>query len=185
MPNWCSNTLMLEGSNDTIQQVLEFIKGDKDQIIDFEKIIPVPLELSNSNAYIGVEAQRSDAEKTIAQNNIEKYGYPDWYYFCIGEWGTKWNARDSVLGNDNKICFDTAWSPPIPVLFKLSQMFPYIKLLMTYTSEQYDFIGRCEIQNGEVDDKIMFHENMITKEGQEFQKEVLGEIIIDTSGMFI
>jgi hypothetical protein len=57
--------------------------------------------------------------------NIMYSGYATWYEFATLNWGTKWNAyRWGIV--EGGISFDTAWSPPVPVIEKLAtEMFPY------------------------------------------------------------
>ena len=36
-----------------------------------------------------------DAHKELERQtkaNVEKYGYGNWYDYCVGEWGTKWDV---------------------------------------------------------------------------------------------
>lgn len=72
----------------------------------------------------------------IALENIAKYGAPTWYEWCIAHWGTKWNACD-VDDNDlpYSITFQTAWSFPYPVIQKLSEMFPEVKIGFIFADE--------------------------------------------------
>ena len=57
-------------------------------------------------------------EGEIAIDNLEKYGFQDWYNWSIHNWGTKWDACNSHIESDDEdyifITFDTAWSPPEP-----------------------------------------------------------------------
>ena len=88
-----------------------------------------------------------------ALDNYAKYGAKDWYDWRRGNWGTKWNACRTQINDLDKpeIYFDTAWSTPIPVLDKLSQMYPDLKFDFEFADED---IGRNAgdmlIQNGEI-----------------------------------
>lgn len=57
----------------------------------------------------------------------------DWYNWDCGNWGTKWDLADDDVdlseldecieeGVQFDICFDTAWSPPEPVLYKMAEL---------------------------------------------------------------
>lgn len=62
-----------------------------------------------------------------AFQNIQQYGAPTWYEWCVQNWGTKWNAYDCNAALDaNTMTFLTAWSAPHPILQKLSEMYPDI-----------------------------------------------------------
>lgn len=58
-----------------------------------------------------------------AISNLGKYGATDSYYWRIKNWGTKWNALNTIVA-DNTIEFDTAWSAPLRVIKVLSDKFP-------------------------------------------------------------
>lgn len=57
-------------------------------------------------------------------SNVVKHNAPTWYDWCCENWGTKWNAYSDHTIDDDTIIFETAWSPPIPVLTKLSETYP-------------------------------------------------------------
>ena len=67
--------------------------------------------------------------------NISKYGYKDWYSFCINNWGTKWNACNPEWISDDQVEFDTAWSFCYKVIKKLSEIFPEIIIEFEYADE--------------------------------------------------
>lgn len=79
-------------------------------------------------------------EARIALDNLEKYGYQDWYSWSVANWGTKWNAY-SAHSTDDGIKFDTAWSTPFPVIQKLSEMFPNVEITLRFADE--DFGHNC------------------------------------------
>jgi hypothetical protein len=61
------------------------------------------------------------------KNNKEKYGETTWYDWNIKNWGTKWNSYNATILNETEteieVAFQTAWSAPIPVYEKLSELF--------------------------------------------------------------
>lgn len=82
-------------------------------------------------------------------------GYSDWYSWCVANWGTKWNAQDTVFKKDPTdqeatICFDTAWSPPIPVVETLSRKFPRLSFTLRYWECGVGFKGLFRVHNGTV-----------------------------------
>jgi len=76
-----------------------------------------------------------------ALDNLKKYGHKDWYSWSTAKWGTKWNAYSQIEIGENEISFDTAWSTPLPVIKKLSKMFPTIEILLSFADE--DFGQNC------------------------------------------
>lgn len=121
MPNWCNNTLELKHADPAMIQRAKSAFENGGFLNEF---IPIPKELQIT----ATSGNGMDEElKQKYQSNIEKYGYDNWYHFCIGEWGTKWDVnRDSgsaILEEDTLILsFDTAWSPPIEAYKKLENM---------------------------------------------------------------
>lgn len=61
-----------------------------------------------------------------------KYQCDNWYDWSCKNWGTKWNACESIIegtqeDGDNTIVqirFETAWSWPEPVISKITSLFP-------------------------------------------------------------
>lgn len=87
--------------------------------------------------------------------NIVKYGYPNWYDWSVDTWGTKWNACGYCEGIDysdfEHFEFDTAWSAPIPVLSKLSEMFPKIDIHHKWADEDFgQNVGDVMYRNGKI-----------------------------------
>jgi hypothetical protein len=87
------------------------------------EFIPVPDALRITAGFMGDgEEQRKLEEQTAA--NREKYGYGNWYDFCVSEWGTKWDiGADGNQATDIPgglaLGFDSAWSPPVGAYEKL------------------------------------------------------------------
>lgn len=86
-----------------------------------------------------IESGSADLEHgRIALENLEKYGHQDWYSWSIENWGTKWNSY-SAREEEDKIIFVTAWNTPIPVIQKLSEMFPDIKITLQFADEDFGY----------------------------------------------
>jgi len=122
MPNWCSNTLILRGSQQSEVQRLAnaFIEARF-----CSEVIPVPEELQDpdTGSYGGEDAEAKDR---LREQLTKKYGYSGWYEFCTGRWGTKWDVGGADCGielDDDGLgftaSFDSAWSPPTGVYEQL------------------------------------------------------------------
>lgn len=70
-----------------------------------------------------------------AFDNIRKYDAPDFYYWRIKNWGTKWNAVDAAVYENETIEFDTAWSAPLSVISALSAKFPNVEFDYKWSDE--------------------------------------------------
>lgn len=173
MPNWVRNRLTIDGVQEEINAFLDAVKGENG-VIDFDKIIPMPPTLGVENstmssiAYDIITNQASqksinkfnklseeEREKYLKigetmKFNMETYGYRDWYYWSIGNWGTKWNACHCEL-YDNVIEFDTAWSAPYPIYGKLAELFPNLIISFEYADEDCGYnVGRGSMEHGEI-----------------------------------
>lgn len=90
--------------------------------------------------------------KVVADNYIN-YGCRSWYDFCVTYWGTKWNACDVDISSDeNTIFFNTAWSPPLPVILALSEKVPNIPIEIDFAdSDDFGgFAGKITFMNGKI-----------------------------------
>ena len=92
-------------------------------------------------------------DDTISQETSDRlkseYGYDNWYDWRNKHWGTKWDIKGDVgIGDiDNETCtlvFNTAWSPPQPIIYKLQEMFPKLQIFGGYLGEGYEYAGVFE-----------------------------------------
>ena len=131
MPNWCANSLKLTPTTDEhkalIARIFETVKQSEetqDNPRIFNTLKPMPEELRGT-----VKGFTNDPEEMAKMQAASalckaKYGYPDWYEWALGEWGTKWDASDafaSMEGDALHLTFDTAWSPPIELYKTLEE----------------------------------------------------------------
>lgn len=74
-----------------------------------------------------------------AFQNLQQYGAPTWYEWCINNWGTKWNAYGYDDGSDysEKGClwFQTAWSAPHPIMDKIAELYPTLEFTHAWADE--------------------------------------------------
>lgn len=121
MPNWCNNSITLRHKDSAMVQRAQEALADGRFLQEF---IPVPKELSETVAGFKGEAER-EAHEAQQVNNINKYGYKDWYDFCVSEWGTKWDVggddglTQRLDPNTLQASFDSAWAPPCNAYEKL------------------------------------------------------------------
>ena len=86
------------------------------------------------------------------------------YHWCIDNWGTKWGFYDIELveenyrkGKDDKwselfYTFNTAWSPILPVIKKMGEMFPKLEFDLRYFEQGMGFNGMFKMKEGKVTD---------------------------------
>ena len=90
-------------------------------------------------------------------SNQEKFGHTTWWGWCVANWGTKWNAysvgEPELLSDRTTIRFNTAWLPALPVVARLSELFPSVELTLRYFDEGWSFAGEAFFAAGvHVDD---------------------------------
>lgn len=164
MPNWCECDLEVEGPADRVAAFLEFAKGTEDREItpfDFNRFIPYPDEYRRMDAeYAAWAAHKPWAERTPEERaNPPKDGFNSGgYEWCIENWGTKWNACRVALGERGEwdgevtqaVHFETAWSPPEPVVRKAAELFPDLTFTLRYFECGAGFNGMLRLEGGEV-----------------------------------
>jgi hypothetical protein len=142
MPNWCNNTLTIQDCDEPFDTVMKdyltTIKdedtGNTETILDFQKIVPMPVELKGT-----VSPTPSDIDPELQKTLLEKYGADNWYDWCARNWGTKWNCCDPFI-SESGMSFTTAWSPPLPVITDLAKLIGK-DLRLTYIEEGMGFCG--------------------------------------------
>ena len=105
MPNWCYNKVSITNNSDDnskLQKVKEFLHSDasddsEENVFDFNNVVPEPKETD------------------------------DWYMWRVNNWGTKWNSCCAEIFYEDEETleyhFDTAWSPPEPIILQLREKF--------------------------------------------------------------
>ena len=155
MPNWITNILTINADEKMVEKILSEVKSDESEF-DFNLIVPQPIELEGTTAparIISDEEYAEDSSKGITQamsdELISKYGYNNWYDWRYEHWGTKWNA-DEVYISDNEITFNTAWCNPQPLLVALSEKYPDIQFDIKFADEDFGHnVGTYILKDGQ------------------------------------
>ena len=140
MPNHCYNELIVDGSQEHVDEMFLFIaSGEGD--FDFNKIIPYPEHFKQRDD----DATAARATEEMAAF-IEKYGTNSdgynsgGYTWCWDNWGTKWNAYEGTRLNYS-LFFQTAWDPPKPVIVALAKLFPDVTFHLEFFERGLGFAG--------------------------------------------
>lgn len=182
MPNWCENKLFVEGAEEELEKFKKKAEGKtrhgEEQVLNEESFIPYPQEfkkLDEERARLEVEynqkmkddgfEEMSEKEKvewnkknphpmSLVTDGFNSGGY-EW---CVTNWGTKWGFCHPKLEYEDTECleytFDTAWSPPIPLVKKMGEMFPKLKFTLKYEEPGMNFEGRLIMDGGEESEDI-------------------------------
>ncbi len=171
MPNWCENDLYVTGKMEDIAKFQEFAKSKTDDaLLSANSFIPYPEKFAVADEKCKLNREILNAlPRTLSINigNINGWGTDGYnaggYEWCIANWGTKWGLCDVQLveedmWSDNEIqvtyFFNTAWSPPIPVIEAMGKKFYSLEFRLDYFEQGAAFNGRMIIEGG----KCVYHE---------------------------
>jgi hypothetical protein len=162
MPNWCNNSIRIYGDEGTIRTLTAVLKSlktdDEEQSSDvFKALIGIPPHMSEG-----------DYKEKWYDTNIE------WF-------GTKWDisySEDLFTFSKDEINFscETAWSPPIPFLQNLCEMYK-VNAYLFYSEGGVGFAGQTEFNwvQGELevyDEELGYLEGLYKFSNEEFWSEV-------------
>lgn len=131
MPNHITNIVRIcdtkqdeaENYEEVFEQFKKFALNlrNNESDFDFNAVIPMP---ENSATFFAQGGLGAEERKLFGSNN--------WYDWSVTNWGTKWNSYDvkyiKAIGNEDTygstimVKFETAWSPPIPVLEAIARL---------------------------------------------------------------
>ena len=121
MPNWCNNSVEIYHEDPAMIERVRKAFNDGALLQEF---IPVPEDLQIVAGSVPVAEE--EEHKLKEEFNRMTYGYTNWYNFCVGEWGTKWdigadgNPAQDIPGG-LMLGFDSAWAPPCAAYEKLTE----------------------------------------------------------------
>ena len=154
----------------SINPEVDYFGSDKMGLFMFRKVCRELNEMKNNTLNYSMspeeicscEKRISDYDNDIgdalrygkqAFDNYLKYGAVDWYDWCCNNWGTKWNAQNTQLLDENsaEVYFDTAWSPVVKLLKKLSEKNPDCTFEYEFAEEQAAILcGRVVFESGKI-----------------------------------
>lgn len=140
MPNYCMNELTITGEKQTLDRIVK--RHTKEMNLDFDSIIPYP------------QVCRDKDKELQAESGFEHAFSKEGYNWCVENWGTKWNSfsshYDFHTDTELHMDFDTAWTPPVPVVIQLAKMYPDAKFVLSYREEGCCFYGKLVCEYGQV-----------------------------------
>ncbi len=164
MPNWCLNRLTVSGDKHEINKFKELtlVKMEKSSELYFtmEVLYPTPSELLEQTSPAMWRGDELDVEgKLEFEKKIEelkeKYGYTDWYNWRVDKWGTKWDAAESCICDDEdelfSVEYDTAWGPNIAWVKYVAKAFPALQFSLTFEEPGCNFCGIYEVKGEDED----------------------------------
>lgn len=159
MPNWCFNKLVVSGSKESMKEFNAVLKSGGDNEFRMEKFHPIPDELSNT---VSPNRFHNRSQKEVLQRNgktkmvdvdvfgrtekefkthnsmlVKKYGFDNWYDWCMTNWGCKWDMIYPIeVYNNNAerycVSYETPWDPNFEFVCYLLSLFPGLSFSLTY-----------------------------------------------------
>ena len=81
------------------------------------------------------------------ENTIAPGDKPNWYDWCVDNWGTKWDIEAQLIGDESgylMYSFSSAWSPPIAWLKKTAKDHPELQFRLKYEELGVGFMGMAK-----------------------------------------
>ena len=159
MPSWCSNTMYVEDK----EFIDKLVRHRND--IGFgllETFLPTPPPLKHveraegmANGGIVIQYLHEGTEVPLAEQEIKAhkdlYGSVDWSDWQQQNWGTHLDAEKLVIelvsDSEAVLRFDTAWSPPVEWLRRITQGYGG-KFLLVYAEGGFGFWGLARFDEG-------------------------------------
>jgi len=140
MPNWCNNTLSIQGPTDTLKPLWEEANREGSGLLNAMKPMPEELDGTTSPA----------PKEGTPQPLID--GYNNWYDWRVANWGTKWDVdleglefKDNGDGTAAIVgWFDSAWAPPIEAYNTFLDDMDNCTLESFYEEGGMDFAGHYD-----------------------------------------
>ena len=137
MPNWCSNSISIQGSTETIKTLWDEANKEGSGLLNAMKPMPKELEDTTSPTPEGSEQPMVD-------------GHDNWYSWRVDNWGTKWDIdpNEGLEFTDNgdgtaeiSGWFESAWAPPIQAYNTFLDDMDGCSLTADYHEPGMDFAG--------------------------------------------
>ena len=130
MPNYCYNRVEINGEG--AEEIANKIESEETPF-DFTKIFPEP------------DYDKIEVEPTFEKEEGDDFRMPKWWDWRVQNWGTKWNSFDcevTILEDDQvEYTFNTAWSPPEGVIYKLRELYPDVSITAFYDEPGMELAG--------------------------------------------
>lgn len=177
MPNHVANDLRITGIRKELLKFKEFAK-DAECLLSANKFIPYPEKFEKMDKEAReYEKSRSEYQKKLEKEGMsqtaactkaydkfphKKDGYNSGgHAWCVKNWGTKWGMYEIQLleedynekyikGDYLYYTFHTAWSPPLPIIKKMSELFPTLEFDLRYFEQGQQFNGIFRLKNNKI-----------------------------------
>ena len=157
MPNHCHNrvTFYSQDTDKSREQIAKLKKIFSDEEV-FTQIIPEPdwhnTPLLTSDNHYGTKYGNDGELPQYVEDPWRRLVFKStdksddrWYDWRVNHWGTKWDAYDVVVTDDDpesvEIEFNTAWSPPEPICAAIRDEYPDVSVSWFYDEPGCEIAG--------------------------------------------
>jgi hypothetical protein len=175
MPNWCMNTLTVEGPRAAVAEFLAVAAG-RDRVlvnnlvagslsttsgdIADELWAALASELAEAMTFSGhlpcppqLHDAPTHATAAVHRENLKLFGASDWYEWQTAHWGAKWDIAGEVQLVESapgrvEVRFDTAWAPPTEWLAFVANAHPTLTFTLDYEEPGMVVKGRIVLRPG-------------------------------------
>ena len=150
MPNWCNNTITIQGSTETLKTLWDTATSEDGGLLS--AMVPMPEALRDTTS---PDPQPGQANYKGPQPKVD--GFTNWYDWSVGRWGTKWDVDTEGLeftdNGDGTASitgwFDSAWSPPIEAYNTFCEAMDGVYLEAFYDEPGMCFVGCWDSEGGD------------------------------------
>lgn len=143
MSNIVTNILEINGTEEQVTKVREFIKGSNGESISLNSIIPMPSGMDNGH-----------------KSKYNGISLPDDFIWKCENWGTKCDVTAIFEDTTNRIMFDTVDATPIAAMVYLSCNFPEIPFHVIFSDEYVGlYSGEYYLLCGKVTKDCLYEED--------------------------
>ena len=138
MPNWCNNTITIQGPTDTLKPLWD--EANKTGLLNAIKPMPAALEGTTSPA-----PKEGEPQPLVD-------GFDNWYDWRVSNWGCKWDVDTEGLeyedNGDGTASisghFESPWGPPIEAYNTFCDDMDNCSLEAFYEEGGMDFAGHYD-----------------------------------------
>lgn len=146
MPNWCEGELTVKGKKLDLDNFAEAVESDRpNKTIEKEVMDRLTQKPEKDQSCL-------DANKIIPYPQEDGFNSGG-YEWCIENWGTKWefcNVTREIRPRSIFYTFETAWSPPKPLLVELGEKFSNLTFTYRYYESGMGFSGKLVMSGGQI-----------------------------------
>lgn len=116
--------------------------------------------------------------------NLVYFGYSSWFDWRCQYWGTKWNAMETEIIDEDTISFWTAWNNPSPIIAELGKRYPDREIEHWWADEDIGYNSGHRLVYGDMIDDFFCDE--LSQDAFETYVKCWGEnssLVRDESGL--